>query len=398
MFNKVLILSASAGAGHVRAAQALERAFAETGLAQDVQHIDTLQYTTKAFRTIYAKVYFDMVKSVPDLVGWLYDQTDKPWQNERPRHVFEKLNTRRFVSRLEQYQPDITVCTHFLPASLISWLKYQGRLTARQAIVLTDFDAHALWLCHHYEHYFVALEETKVYLSTQGIRVDAIHVSGIPIDPVFLQPKDQRAMRAKYHLRQDVPTLLISAGGVGVGPMEALLHALSELQHPAQILALCGRNADLLTRARRVAAALPPHHHVGINVVPFTTAVDEYMAAADIVLGKPGGLTTAEALARGLAFVIVNPIPGQEEHNAAHLLEEGVALRCHSLPVLAYKMDRLLDDPVRFAAMQERARRMAKPHAAFDIVQRLVGMQDMPLAAVERHTSMGLPQRGAQYL
>jgi processive 1,2-diacylglycerol beta-glucosyltransferase len=96
-------------------------------------------------------------------------------------------------------------------------------------------------------------------------------------------------------------------------------------------------------------------------------------------------------LARGLIFVIVNPIPGQEERNAAHLLEEGTALRCNNLPVLAYKIDRLLDDPVRFAAMQERTRHMAKPHAAFDIVQSLVSMQDMPLAAVERRTSTGLP-------
>src|SRR5262249_38076950 len=111
---------------------------------------------------------------------------------------------------------------------------------------------------------------------------------------------------------------------------------------------------------------------------------------ADMVLGKPGGLTTAEALARGLAFVIVNPIPGQEERNAAHLLEEGVALRCNSLPVLAYKIDRLLDDPIRFAAMQERAHRMAKPHAAFDIVQNLVGVQDMPLVAVEHRTNTWL--------
>src|SRR5262249_30122322 len=135
----------------------------------------------------------------------------------------------------------------------------------------------------------------------------------------------------------------------------------------------------------------PPKQWVGTRGLPFTTAIDEYMAAADMVVGKPGGLTTAEALARGLVFVIVDPIPGQEERNADHLLEEGTALRCNSLPVLAYKIDRLLDDAVRFAAMQERAHRIAKPHAAFDIVQSLVRMQDMPLAAVERRTRTGLP-------
>ncbi len=99
------------------------------------------------------------------------------------------------------------------------------------------------------------------------------------------------------------------------------------------------------------------------------------MAASDIVLGKPGGLTTSEALAKGLVFVIVNPIPGQEERNSDHLLEEGVAIRCNNLPVLAYKIDRLLDDKARFQAMQQRARQLARPRAAFEIVEKLLEMK-----------------------
>jgi processive 1,2-diacylglycerol beta-glucosyltransferase len=103
-----------------------------------------------------------------------------------------------------------------------------------------------------------------------------------------------------------------------------------------------------------------------------TTLIDEYMSAADILLGKPGGLTTSEALAKGLVFVIVNPIPGQEERNSDHLLEEGVAIRCNNLPVLGYKVDQLLSNPKRFAAMQANARRMAHPFAARDIVSSLL--------------------------
>jgi len=100
--------------------------------------------------------------------------------------------------------------------------------------------------------------------------------------------------------------------------------------------------------------------------------MDEYMSASDILVGKPGGLTTSEALSKGLVFVIVNPIPGQEERNSDHLLEEGVAIRCNNLPVLAYKVDQLLEDTERFQRMQVNARRLARPNAALDVVNKLL--------------------------
>ena len=100
------------------------------------------------------------------------------------------------------------------------------------------------------------------------------------------------------------------------------------------------------------------------------------MAAGDLVVGKPGGLTTSEALARGLVFVIVSPIPGQEERNADHLLEEGAAIRCNNLPVLAYKIDRLLDDPQRLATMQANVRRLAHPRAAYVIINKLLALKE----------------------
>jgi processive 1,2-diacylglycerol beta-glucosyltransferase len=374
-FNKVLILSASAGAGHMRAADAVERAFKLTGAAFEVKHIDTLQYTNKLFRHLYSKAYIDLVNKSPELLGWFYDHLDKPWKNERRRLALDKLNTRPFVKMLEAYRPDITVCTHFLPAEIISWLRAKGRVSFRQAVVVTDFDVHAMWLCHHFEQYFVALDETREHLLRLGIPAAGVTASGIPIDPVFAEPKDKLAMRARHGLRPDVTTILVSAGGFGVGPVEHMLESLAGMKHPAQIVALCGRNAELKSRLESAAARLPPSHHVSIKPIGFTTEMDEYMSAADILLGKPGGLTTSEALAKGLVFVIVNPIPGQEERNSDHLLENGVAIRCNNLPVLAYKLDRLLDDPARFASMQAGARRMARPDAARGVVKKLLELR-----------------------
>jgi len=376
MLKRILVLSASAGAGHVRAAQAIESAFAEigaeTGARREVHHFDILNYTNKLFRHLYSKAYIDLVNKMPEVPGWFYDKLDKPWQNERRRLALDKLNTRPLVKLLREHQPDLIVCTHFLPAEIVSWLKAKEKLSSRQVIIVTDFDVHAMWLVHHYERYFVALEEARVYLEALGIPPEKIIVSGIPIDPVFGRHKDKQEMRAKHGLAPDRTTILLSAGGFGVGSVDALIAALMHLQHRAQIVAICGRNEELRQRLSRQAARLKPDAPVLVKPFGYTKEMDELMTASDIVLGKPGGLTTCEALAKGLAFVIVNPIPGQEERNSDHLLEAGVGIRSNNLPTLAYKLDRLLADPARVATMQANSRRMGRPNAAKEIVQQLI--------------------------
>jgi len=374
MFDRVLIISVSAGAGHLRAAQAIEKAFGLLGAAKEVRNVDALQYTNKLFHKLYSKAYIDIVNEAPELWGWLYDHFDKPWHNERRRLAFDKLNTRPFVEMLEEYQPNMTVCTHFLPAEVISWLKEKHRLHTPQAITITDLDVHAMWLCRHYEHYFVALDETKAHLEELGVPPDKVTVTGIPIDPVFAEQKDKVEMRRKLGLDASLTTILVSAGGLGVGPMEQLIQSLAKLQHKVQVVAICGKNEELKDRIDEIVAEVPTATPVKFKSIGFTSEMDSYMSAADLVLGKTGGLTTAEALAKGLAFVIVNPIRGQEERNADHLLEEGAAIRCNNLPILAYKVDRLLDDPSKLTVMQANARRLGRPNAACDIVNKLIAL------------------------
>jgi processive 1,2-diacylglycerol beta-glucosyltransferase len=373
MLRKVLLLSASAGAGHVRAAEAIEKAFKQRKDSDSVEvhHFDVLNYTNKLFRHLYSKAYIDLVNKMPEVPGWVYDKLDKPWKNERRRLALDKLNTRPFVKLLREYQPDLIVCTHFLPAEIVSWLKAKERLASRQVIIVTDFDVHAMWLVHHYERYFVALEEARVYLEVLGIPPEKITVSGIPIDPVFAIKKDKQEMRAKHGLAPDRTTILLSAGGFGVGSVDALVQSLLPLQQRAQIVAICGRNEELKERLTKLAARIKPDASVLLKPFGYTKEMDELMTASDLVLGKPGGLTTSEALAKGLVFVIVNPIPGQEERNSDHLLEGAAAIRCNNLPTLSYKLDRLLSDPQRFKTMQANARRMGHPNAASEIVEKL---------------------------
>lgn len=373
MLKKILLLSASSGAGHVKAAQALEKAFtqADDGSDREIRHVDTLEFTSRLFRHLYSKAYIDVVNKLPEASGWFYDRLDKPWKNERRRLALDKLNTRPFVKLLREYQPDMIVCTHFLPAEIVSWLKAKERLASRQAIIVTDFDVHAMWLCHHYEQYFVAIDESRAYLEALSIPRDKITVSGIPIDPVFAVAKDKHEMRNKHGLAPDRRTILLSAGGFGVGSVDGLIASLMHLQHRAEVVAVCGRNEALNQRVTKLASGISRDATVIVKPVGYTHEMDELMAASDVIVGKAGGLTTSEALAKGLVLVIANPIPGQEERNSDHLLEAGAAIRCNNLPTLPYKLDKLLADPARFAAMQSNASAMARPNAARDIVRKL---------------------------
>ncbi len=359
MYDRILILSASVGNGHTTAAEALKKSFEIEGVGKEIRHEDVLNFTNPLFRRLYGKAYIDLVNSMPEVLGWMYDQLDEPWKNEKRRLFFDKLNAQPLIKMIREFDPDWVVCTHFLPSEIISDLKGKGKLTCRQAIVVTDFDIHALWFCRNFERYFVAIDEGRHYLETLGFPADKITVSGIPIDPKFAINKPKAEMREKFGLDANVPTIILSLGGFGVGKMDDMIASLRSIKVPVQILAMCGKNEELKTK-------LEKQENGTVRIVPvgYTKDMDEYMSASDLIVGKPGGLTTCEALAKGLGFVIVNPIPGQEERNSDHLLENGCAIRSNNPATLAYKIENLLNDPKRMRSMSENARRFARPDAA----------------------------------
>jgi len=359
--NSVMVLSAAAATGHLRAADALVSAFTARGVS--ARHIEVLRYTNPIFRKIYSDLYIDLMTRGPDLLGWLYKTFDRPWQFQKRRLALDRLNTGPMVKMIRQENPDLVLCTHFLPAEILLYLRKKRVLHIPIGVVVTDIDAHAMWLLKNVDWYFVASEETRVYLAALGIPSETVFVTGIPIDPVFGEQKPKRETRLHLGLHPDKTTILVSVGGFGVGPVETLVHALDEIRHPVQIAVICGRNPRLEGRLK----ILPPSRHP-MKIVGFTREMDSWMAAADLLVGKPGGLTSSEALARGLVLVIVNPIPGQEERNSDHFLEEGVAIRCNNLPALAYKIDTLLADQERFLRMQQAVKRMARPDAASEVV------------------------------
>ncbi len=367
---RVLILSASSGAGHVRAGQALEKAFRAQGDC-DVAHIDALQHVSKLFQRLYDKAYIQMVRRAPDLMGLLYQQTDKPWSHPRERLAMDRLNTQPMIRMLKKMEPDLCVATHFLPAEILAWLIAKKKLQARHAIVVTDYDVHALWLCRTVDRYYVAMEESLEYMAHIGVPREKLRVSGIPIDLLFEEKVDAGAARARLGLTASGPVVLLSAGGYGVGPLEQLVKDLVSMERPWQIVAIAGKSEPLKKRLESLAkhAGKTPSGQARVVPIGFTMEMDLYMAAADLLIGKAGGLTTSEALARELPMALIEPIPGQEERNADHLLEAGAAIRCNNLPAAAWKIAQLMDQPEKLAAMKRAARAMARPAAARQIAR-----------------------------
>jgi processive 1,2-diacylglycerol beta-glucosyltransferase len=374
---RVLLLSASSGAGHVRAAQALEKAFSARGDCT-VEHIDALHHVSKIFQRLYDKTYISMVRRAPELMGVIYERTDRPWHHRRRRLALDRLNTAPMIRLLKRIQPDLCVCTHFLPAEIIAWLIAKRKLRARSAIVVTDYDVHAMWLTHTVDRYYLAIDEAAEYLARIGVPRENLKVTGIPIDPLFAAPMERSAARKRLGLDAEAMVILVAAGGYGIGPIEQLVRDLLALQRPWQIVAIAGKSEKIRKRLEEMAkdGGNLPTRNRRLCPVGFTTEMDQYMAAADLMVGKAGGLTTSEALARALPMALVEPIPGQEERNADHILEAGAAIRCNNLPAAAWKIAGLLDDSARLARMKEAARGLGRPGAAAAIAEDAIRLLD----------------------
>jgi processive 1,2-diacylglycerol beta-glucosyltransferase len=376
MKKRVLIMSAGAGAGHIKAAEALEKSFAADDRVAEVVNNDALQYTNKLFRDFYSRFYISLARSAPNFLGWWYKTSDEPWHTDRMRLMIDRLNTKPLVRFIREFDPHITVCTHYMPAGIISHLIATKQLQAHLSIVVTDFDFHAMWLSRSFHRYFVAIDETRAHLEMLGIPSERISVSGIPIDSVFQHPINREEERLRLGLNPEKPVLLLSAGAYGVGPTEFIVERICNLNSDAQTVVVCGRNDQLKQRLIQLVNG----RSARVKVLGYTDEMHILMKISDIFIGKPGGMTTSEAIACGLPMCVVSPIPGQEERNSDHLLEEGIAVKCNDLTTLTFKLERLLQDQDRLRLMKANALRFAKPFASATIVDTLLEDRLPPLS------------------
>src|ERR1051326_5288347 len=294
-FMRVLIATVTAGAGHLQAAAALEQAWRELRPGDAVEKVDLLDFVSGLQRNVYVQGYVKLVKHAPELWGMVFKKTDNPAllrKVGRLRRSFAGRTNRDFVRHLRRFRPDAVLCTHYLPVEIMAHLERKG-FNPLTVCVVTDFEAHALWMEPAVDLYCVAASETLASVVARGARPADVTVTGIPIAAKFSEPVDPRAVRRRYGLRDHLPVILVLGGGFGMGPVAGILSALNQVGRECQVLVVGGSNAR---RRREVACA---DFRPRTRVLGFVTNMHELMTAADLIVTKPGGLTSSEALALG---------------------------------------------------------------------------------------------------
>lgn len=367
---KLLLLSASAGAGHTHAAQALEETARLRFPDVTVKHVDILDFVGPVYRKTYAGGYLAMVDRAPELWGYLYETSDRvPREGLRRKLVraFDHMEFARFRSFVKDFAPDVVLATHFLSAQVFTPGE-RRKIRFRFGLVVTDFDVHAFWVQPHVDVMFVATEELRAILAGRGVVEKKIAVTGIPVMPAFAAKHYRRRLRAGFGIADGIPAVLVMGGGSGVGAMRGAVEAALGAG-PAHVLAVAGRNGALEKKLREIAVPKGS----ALSVFGFVTNMHDLMAAADVAVTKSGGLTTAECLASSLPMVIRDPIPGQEERNSDFVLEAGAGVKAHGPDSLRFKLKSLLSDSARLGRMKEAARAAGNPRAAEETLSLMLG-------------------------
>lgn len=362
----VLLLHASAGAGHRRAAEVLAGAFAAAGVPAKVR--DILEFTPPVFRRTYSDGYLRMVRSAPELWGYMYSLTDRNCRRpleRRVRQAFNRLNTISFTRFFRQEAPDAVVCTHFLPLELLGGRSGRRFVPAPLFGVVTDFAAHSLWVAKAVDAYAVASDEAARQLIRRGVSSCDVHVTGIPVSPPFAAARGARSARMQLGMAPDKPVVLVLCGGFGVGPAADILKAFNRHPMDVQLVFVAGKNRSLERSLKRLAA----EGSMPCFVFGFVQGLAELIGVSDVVVSKPGGLTASEVLAAGRPLVITEPIPGQEQRNGEWLLEKGAAIRLVEPADAPHRIAELLADPAKMTSLRRAALQAARPDAAAAIVK-----------------------------
>ncbi len=365
-----LILSASGGAGHIRAAEALHQAVQSSGLPIESEHHDVLDFTSAAFKRIYSGSYLAMVNRTPELWGYFYGQAEKKAYSKKGLlRIFDHFNYAGYLKALRSLRPDALICTHFLPYISISERIRQAGIRAPVFAVTTDFDAHQLWIDPIVSRYYVHHDESAWQLRSKGVPQEKISVKGIPVARGFTRNLPQRAAQQLLHLREKRFTLLVLSGGFGVGRVERLVAVAADTlalhrEKRFNLVVVCGKNEEAKTNLekRRFPA------NIYAKVFGFVQNIHELMDASDLLISKSGGLTSAESMAKRLPMIIVDPIPGQETRNAEIIVEHGAGMLALDLANLGYKLHRAIEEPSILRRARRATRELARPRAARDIV------------------------------
>ena len=370
---RVAILYASVGTGHKTAALALTRWFQLECPGVKTVCLDTLAYSSPLVRGIYTRSYLEMVRRAPQLWGYFYESMEHPESQDgllaTLNELAERLNISKLRLSLETFAPDIILFTHFFGTTAV--------VSAFPEIpvyyVNTDFLSHIFHRSKAFAGWFVASTEAVRQYAADGLDLDRVVFSGIPIDPAYCTPPTREEARARLGIRGSAPAVLVASGGIGVGPIEGVVESLVR-QDGMDVYAICGRNEELAD-ALKVRFEDEPR----VRIEGFVDGLLDWYCASDLVIMKPGGLCSSEALALGKPILIMDPIPGQEQRNSDVLLDHGAARTLLEYRAAGDKARSILGDPAELARLEAGARSLGKPAAGRTVARTLAAWHGLDL-------------------
>ncbi len=357
---KILIVYASAGAGHRKAAEALYNYIKDNFPQTELLNEDVLEKTNSIYKTVYIHGYLFLVNHAKWLWGFLFWLTSiKAFEkiDSLINLIIGRINARGFSKFLIDEKPDAIISTHFLPPEIAGYLKRKKLINSKLITVITDFGVHPFWITGSTDIYAVASEYTEKILLEEGVNKNTIRVTGIPVDPKFSLNLDKVALSKKLELKPNEFTVLITTGSAGIGPVEKIVESL---YNQVQIIVVCAGNKKLFN-------TLDEKHYPNVKVCGFIDNIQEVMAVSDVVIAKPGGLTTSEILSMEIVPLFISPIPGQETNNMKAMQSFGIGIFAKNAKKVKELVLDYRDHPEKLLAAKEIIRKIKKTHAAENI-------------------------------
>jgi len=368
MRKNILIFYISRDSGHYHAACALERGLLELDGDIRVSKINALEYTNPILEKVLTKAYLGVIKKRPELWGQVYDNSDFMEKIEKARKPFHRRHMIKIKKLFEKHAPDVVFCTQAFPCGLVARYKQESGEQIPLVGILTDNAPHLYWLFDEVDRYVVPYDETAAALKNKGVPAGKIKEYGIPIDPKFRERGDSAGIRKEMGIRPGKPVVLIMGGSQGLGAMEEVVKGvLKDREYGYQLLVVTGSNRRLHRRLKRIVE--DSNESGRVRLMGHVGNIDRLMEAADVIVTKAGGLTTAEALAKGLPMMLVSPIPGHERMNADYLVKKGAAIEIKDPGTIYHKMNELFDAKDVLRGMKEKIRALSRPDSAINIAR-----------------------------
>lgn len=357
--------------GHHSATLAVEKALKMLSPNTEIMNLNAFNYTNPISEKIVNQFYLSVIKATPKIWDFLYDNPKVAEKINKIKETIHKFNSPKLKFLFDKFKPDIVACTQAFPCGMVADFKRTYKSDIPLFAVLTDYVPHSYWIYDNVDNYIVPSDEVAARLEKKGVKPSKIKILGIPFDPKF----SERVCREEIfkHLKFDpaVATILIMGGGQGLGPLKKIVKSLEHVKHPIQEIIVTGTNRKLYKSLKK----LIKKYRKKIALLGYTDKINEFMSISDIIITKPGGITTAEALSKGLPMIIVKPIPGQEASNTAYLIEKKAAIKTDDPEEINVLIDDLLQSRIKLTRLSESASRISKPNASFDIARLLLGFK-----------------------